>query len=87
MTKPGTESFVTPTARACFDTASRVASAWVIGIRGALLARALFSAEHGIVNLGLDQKLGSISNDDLHWQVRVVLEAAQRGLPIADELS
>jgi len=55
--------------------------------RRALLARALFSAVHGVVNLGLDQKLGSISNDELHWQVRIVLEAALRGLPTADELS
>jgi AcrR family transcriptional regulator len=45
-----------------------------------LLARALFSAVHGVVALGLDQKLGGISEEELHWQARVVLSAALAGL-------
>lgn len=49
-----------------------------------LLARALFSAVHGVVGLGLDQKLGEISEEELHWQVSVVLGAALRGLGDAE---
>lgn len=48
--------------------------------RRQLLARALFSAVHGVVDLGLDQKLGAISKEELHWQVRAVLGSALRGL-------
>ncbi len=45
-----------------------------------LLARALFSAVHGVVALGLVEKLGSISLEELRWQVKVVLSAALQGL-------
>jgi AcrR family transcriptional regulator len=45
-----------------------------------LLARALFAAVHGVVSLGLDEKLGEMSREELEWQVRVVLGAALRGL-------
>lgn len=45
-----------------------------------LLARALFSAVHGVVALGLVEKLGSITLPELHWQVRTVLGAALQGL-------
>ena len=44
------------------------------------LARALFSAVHGVVQLGLDQKLGVISPETLRWQVETVLGAALDGL-------
>jgi hypothetical protein len=33
-----------------------------------------------VVALGLDQKLGGISEEELHWQARVVLSAALAGL-------
>jgi AcrR family transcriptional regulator len=45
-----------------------------------LLARTLFGAVHGVVSLGLDGKLGAISNDDLHAQVQLLLAATLRGL-------
>ena len=45
-----------------------------------LLARGLFGSVHGIVTLGLDQKLGAISLDELGWQVETVLSATLRGL-------
>ena len=44
------------------------------------LARAMFSAVHGIVSLGLVEKLGALTLDELHWQVRVVLAALLKGL-------
>ena len=47
------------------------------------LARALFSAVHGVVQLGLDQKLGVISPEVLRWQVETVLGAALDGLTAA----
>jgi AcrR family transcriptional regulator len=44
------------------------------------LARAMFSAVHGIVSLGLIEKLGALTLEELHWQVRVVLAALLKGL-------
>lgn len=44
------------------------------------LARALFAAVHGMVQLGLDQKLGAVSPQSLRWQVDLVLGAALDGL-------
>jgi len=40
-----------------------------------LLASGLFGSVHGIVTLGLDQKLGTISLDELGWQVETVFAA------------
>jgi AcrR family transcriptional regulator len=48
--------------------------------RRKMLARAMFSAVHGMVSLGLVEKLGDFSLEDLHWQVRVVLAAMLQGL-------
>jgi AcrR family transcriptional regulator len=48
--------------------------------RRKMLARALFSAVHGVVSLGLVEKLGAFSLEELHWQVRVVLAATLQGL-------
>ncbi len=48
-----------------------------------LLARAMFSAVHGVVALGLDQKLGEISEHELHWQLQMVLTAMIKGIPAA----
>jgi len=48
-----------------------------------LLARALFGSVHGVVTLGLDQKLGAISLDELRWQVETVLSATLNGLMVA----
>lgn len=45
-----------------------------------LLARALFSAVHGIVMLGLYEKLGAISLKDMQWQIRALLTSALAGL-------
>ena len=44
-----------------------------------LWARALFSAIHGIVALGLDQKLGHLSAESLRWQVQTFVRAATAG--------
>jgi AcrR family transcriptional regulator len=45
-----------------------------------LLARALFSAINGVISLGLVEKLGSLSLEQLRWQTRVILTATLRGL-------
>jgi AcrR family transcriptional regulator len=50
-----------------------------------LWARALFSAVHGVVALGLDQKLGPLSADSLKWQVHLLIHAATRGMRAATE--
>jgi AcrR family transcriptional regulator len=47
--------------------------------RFALLARSLFSAVHGIVVLGLEEKLGAISLSDLEEQMTVILTALGAG--------
>jgi AcrR family transcriptional regulator len=49
----------------------------------ALLARTMFSAVHGIVSLGLDEKLMSLPADQLAGQVRGFVAALARGL-VAD---
>lgn len=43
-------------------------------------ARALFSAVHGILVMGLDHKLGQSDADETERQVRFLVEAASRGL-------
>ena len=45
-----------------------------------LLARALFASVHGVIALGLDRKLGPLSLQELHWQVRALVAATLRGL-------
>ena len=45
-----------------------------------LLARSLFSATHGLVSLGLDEKLMALPPPVLEAQVRLVVGAAARGL-------
>lgn len=45
-----------------------------------LWARALFSAVHGVVALGLDQKLGPLSLDQLKWQVRLLVHSTATGI-------
>lgn len=45
-----------------------------------LFAQALFSAVHGIVALGLDEKLGALPAELLSWQVRAIVEAASAGV-------
>jgi AcrR family transcriptional regulator len=44
-----------------------------------LWARALFSAVHGVVALGLDQKLGALSAKSLKWQVQALIHATTVG--------
>ncbi|MGA2044687.1 MAG: TetR/AcrR family transcriptional regulator [Roseiarcus sp.] len=51
----------------------------------ALFARALFSAVHGIVALGLDGKLGALSAQSLQWQVGALVHAAVLGLAAEPE--
>lgn len=46
----------------------------------ACLARTLFSAVHGVVSLGLDGKLAPMPEDALRRELRLVAEAAARGL-------
>ena len=46
----------------------------------ALLARTLFSAVHGMVELGLDEKVAAVPLPVLRAQVRMVVEAVARGL-------
>lgn len=45
-----------------------------------LIARGLFGAVHGMTSLGLDQKLGAISLDQLGWQIETVFAATLDGL-------
>jgi AcrR family transcriptional regulator len=45
-----------------------------------LWARALLSAVHGVVALGLDQKLGPLSAQSLKWQVDTLVHAATVGI-------
>ena len=71
---------------AIFDNVERPLAALLPGMAPAarkLLARALFSAAHGIVQLGLDQKLGALSPAALRWQVESVMRAALDGLSAA----
>lgn len=46
----------------------------------ALLARSLFSAVHGIVLLGLEEKIASVSVSELEDQIAVIVGALCRGL-------
>jgi AcrR family transcriptional regulator len=46
----------------------------------AMLARTLFSAVHGVVSLGLEQKLGELAPRRLREQIALVVAATARGL-------
>ena len=46
----------------------------------ALLARSMFSAVHGMVALGLDEKVAAMPMPVLRAQVRLIVEAIARGL-------
>ena len=48
--------------------------------RRALLARSLFSAVHGLVTLGLEEKLQALAPGELREQVTFVVSALGRGL-------
>ncbi len=50
------------------------------GAEVACLARTLFSAVHGVVSLGLDEKLAPVPAEALRRQLRLVAEATARGL-------
>ncbi|KMO11522.1 TetR/AcrR family transcriptional regulator [Methylobacterium platani] len=50
------------------------------GRERALLARSLFSATHGLVSLGLDEKLMVLSEPVLRGQIEIVVGALGRGL-------
>jgi hypothetical protein len=52
-----------------------------------LMARGLFGSVHGVVTLGLDQKLGAITLDELGWQVETMLSATLKGLMSATAFS
>jgi AcrR family transcriptional regulator len=51
----------------------------------ALLARSLFSAVHGIVILGLEEKIGDISVPELEEQLATVVTALGRGLSAGED--
>lgn len=50
------------------------------GAEAAALARTLFSAVHGVVSLGLDEKLAPMPEEALRRQLRLAVEAMARGL-------
>jgi hypothetical protein len=50
-----------------------------------MLARTLFSAVHGIVSLGLDQKLAPIAEGTLRDQLRLVVSAIFAGLATSED--
>ena len=50
------------------------------GARRALLARSLFSAVHGLVTLGLEEKLQALDPDSLREQITLIVAAVGRGL-------
>jgi AcrR family transcriptional regulator len=52
--------------------------------RRALLARSLFSAVHGLVRLGLEEKLQAIPVTALREQIAFVITAIGRGMAAAD---
>jgi AcrR family transcriptional regulator len=52
--------------------------------RRALLARSLFSAVHGLVRLGLDEKLEAIPLTALREQLTFIITAVGRGMASAD---
>ena len=49
--------------------------------RRTVLARTLFSAVHGMVDLGLDEKVASLKPAELRAQIRLVVSAIATGLP------
>jgi AcrR family transcriptional regulator len=51
----------------------------------ALLARSLFSAVHGMVELGLDEKVAALELPVLRDQIRIVVEAVAIGLTHAQQ--
>jgi AcrR family transcriptional regulator len=52
-----------------------------------LFARALFSAVHGVLILGLDEKLGALPADLLAWQMRAIVQTATSGAADHPELA
>ena len=52
-----------------------------------LLARSLFSAVHGVVGLGLEEKLAPMPKATLKRQLALLVRATARVLPEADELA
>lgn len=62
------------------EQALRVLQPDLAADRFELLARSVFSAVHGIVALGLEEKLGAISVHDLEEQTTAIVTAIGRGL-------
>jgi len=46
-----------------------------------MASRALFSAVHGVVSLGLDEKLGPFDEPMVRRQIEFIVGAAVRGVP------
>jgi AcrR family transcriptional regulator len=46
----------------------------------AMLARTMFSATHGVVTLGLEEKLGAVSREELRNQTTLIVSAIVTGL-------
>jgi len=57
------------------------------GAERALLARSVFSAVHGVVVLGLDQRLVAIDASGLRRQLRLIVEALTVGLALPEDTS
>jgi AcrR family transcriptional regulator len=51
--------------------------------RRAAMARSLFSAVHGMISLGLDEKLGAVALADLREQIAFMTKAMARGIAAA----
>jgi AcrR family transcriptional regulator len=52
-------------------------------LRRAMLARSLFSAVHGMISLGVDEKLGAVALADLREQVAFMTAALANGVAAA----
>jgi AcrR family transcriptional regulator len=52
-----------------------------------LFAQALFSAVHGVVALGLDNRLGELPANILAWQVRAIVQAVGEGVTANPDLA
>jgi AcrR family transcriptional regulator len=50
------------------------------GVRRALVARSLFSAVHGMVMLGLEEKLQALPLESLHEQIALIVSTIGRGM-------
>lgn len=79
------QDFAAALARLFGHVEAPLAAAVPGGVRLDDLARSVFSAIHGVVALGLSEKLATVAAADLRAQVEVVARALARGLSAAAE--